>query len=153
MPADTHCLFASVLPDSVRGASGEAAGVGTEVRNMSFALTTDQVRAGTKTVTRRMGWRTLKPGTLIQPVKKGMGLKPGEKIERLRGPIRVTGVRFEPLRQMLDDLDYGFVECMHEGFGDHPVYSWPSEFVTMFCSTHKGCTPDSVVTRIEFEYV
>jgi hypothetical protein len=123
------------------------------VRNMSFALTTDQIRAGTKTVTRRMGWRNLKPGTLIQPVKKGMGLKPGEKIERLRGPIRVTGVRREPLRLMIDDLDYGFEECILEGFGDHAVYRFPSEFMHMFCSTHKGCTPETEVTRIEFEYL
>lgn len=123
------------------------------MRNMSFALTTDQIRAGTKTVTRRMGWRTLKPGTLIQPVKKGMGLKPGEKIERLRGPIRVTGVVFEPLRRMTDDVDYGLAECIREGFGDHATYRRPSEFVNFFCSSHKGCTPDSIVTRIEFEYL
>lgn len=120
---------------------------------MSFALTTDQIRAGTKIVTRRMGWRTLKPGTLIQPVKKGMGLKPGEKIERLRGPIRVTGVVFERLGRMADDIEYGLEECRREGFGEHPVYCWPSEFIRMFCGTHKGCTADSIVTRIEFEYV
>jgi hypothetical protein len=119
------------------------------MRNMSFALTTDQIRAGSKTVTRRMGWRNLKPGTLIQPVLKGMGLKPGEKIERLRGPIRVTGVRFEPLRKMMDDRDYGTEECLREGFGDKS----PAGFVEMFCSTHKGCTLDSLVTRIEFEYL
>jgi hypothetical protein len=123
------------------------------MRNMSFALTTDQIRAGTKTVTRRMGWRNLRPGALLQPVKKGMGLKPGEKIERLRGPIRITGVRFEPLRKMTDDGLYGVEECRREGFGQHPRYQWPSEFVRFFCESHKGCTPDSIVTRIEFEYV
>lgn len=123
------------------------------MRNMSFALTTEQLRAGTKTVTRRMGWRNLRPGTLLQPVKKGMGLKPGEKIERLRGPIRVTSVRFEPLLRMVEDIDYGIQECHREGFGQHPVYSWPTEFVNFFCSTHKCCTPESIVTRIEFEYL
>lgn len=123
------------------------------MRNMSFALTTSQIRAGTKTVTRRMGWRNLRPGTLIQPVKKGMGLKPGEKIERLRAPIRVTSVVFEPLRKMTDDLGYGFVECGREGFGEHDTYLTPTAFVQMFCETHKGCTPDSIVTRIEFEYL
>jgi hypothetical protein len=123
------------------------------VRNISFALTTDQIRAGTKTVTRRMGWRNLRPGTLLQPVKKGMGLKPGEKIERLRGPIRVTRVTFEALLRMVENIDYGIEECRREGFGDHPTYRWPTEFVNFFCASHKGCTPDSVVTRIEFEYV
>jgi hypothetical protein len=123
------------------------------VRNMSFALTTEQIRTGTKNVTRRMGWRTLKPGTLIRPVKKGMGLRPGEKIEPLRGPIRVSSVTFEPLRRMTDDVGYGIEECRREGFGEHPVYRAPSEFVQLFCSTHKGCTPESIGTRIEFEYL
>lgn len=123
------------------------------MRNMSFALTTDQIRAGTKTVTRRLGWRNLKPGVCISPVKKGMGLKPGEKIERLRPPLRVLGVRFEPLRRLTDDWEYGLVECMREGFGDHAEYRTPVSFVRMFCETHKGCTPDTIVTRIEFEYL
>jgi hypothetical protein len=119
------------------------------MRNISFALTTDQIRAGTKTVTRRMGWRNLTPGTLLQPVKKGMGLKPGEKIERLRGPVRVYSVRFEPLSRMTEFPIYGHLECVNEGFPDFS----PQRFVEMFCESHKGCTPDSVVTRIEFEYV
>lgn len=119
------------------------------MRNMSFALTTDQVRAGTKTVTRRMGWRFLTPGTLIQPVRKGMGLKPGEKVERLRGPIRVTSVRTEQLRRMSDYPAYGVVECAREGFDSMTPYA----FVKMFCESHKGCTPESHVVRIEFEYV
>jgi hypothetical protein len=53
---------------------------------------------------------------------------------------------------MVEDIDYGIAECKREGFGEHPVYCWPTEFVNFFCSTHPGCTPDSVVTRIEFEY-
>lgn len=116
---------------------------------MSFALTTDQIRKGTKTVTRRMGWRTLKPGTLLQPVRKGMGLKPGEKVERLRGPIRVIEVHHEPLRMLLDSPIYGQRECVREGFPDYT----PEGFIAMFCRSHKGCTPDSVVTRIHFEYL
>jgi hypothetical protein len=122
------------------------------MRNMSFALTTEQVRAQTKTVTRRMGWLKLKPGDLIQPVKKCMGLRPGEKIEKIGDPVRVVDVRREPLRNLTDDVDYGFVECALEGFPAPHHYHWPSEFVSMFCATHKGCTPDSIVTRIEFAY-
>lgn len=118
------------------------------MRNISFALTTDQIRAGTKTVTRRMGWRNLKPGTLLSPVKKGMGLKPGEKVERLRGPIRVIGVNHERLRMLLDSPIYGQRECVREGFPDYT----PASFIDMFCRSHKGCMPESVVTRIEFEY-
>jgi hypothetical protein len=122
------------------------------MRNMSFALTTAQVLEGTKDVTRRLGWTFLKPGDLVRPVRKCMGLKPGEKLDVLRDPIRIVSVTREPLRRMQDDLDYGFIECTREGFGGHPIYHWPSSFVAMFCASHKGCTPDTVVTRIEFAY-
>lgn len=122
------------------------------MRNMSFALTTDQIMEGTKTVTRRLGWINLKPGQQIRPVRKCMGLRPGEKIDVLRDPLTVISVRREPLRAMTDDVDYGFIECAREGFENHPDYQWPSQFVAMFCATHKGCTPDTIVTRIEFAY-
>lgn len=115
-------------------------------------LTKEQVRARTKTVTRRMGWRNLKPGEMLSGVEKGMGLKPGEKIIRI-DTIRVVDARFEPLRRMTDDLDYGFEECRKEGFGDHPLLRFPSEFVQFFCRSHKGCTPETEITRIEFEYM
>lgn len=49
---------------------------------------------------------------------------------------------------MTDDQDYGRDECRREGF---PEMS-PEEFVTMFCATHKHCTPETTLTRIEFRY-
>lgn len=122
------------------------------MRNMSFALTTQQILDGTKDVTRRMGWEFLKAGDLLRPVRKCMGLRPGERISVLRDPIRVVSVRREPLQMMIDDLDYGFEEVRREGFADHPDYHWPSVWVATFCASHKGCTPASVVTRIEFTY-
>lgn len=122
------------------------------MRNISFALTTNQIMEGTKTVTRRLGWVNLKPGQQLRPVRKCMGLRPGEKIDVLRDPITVVSIRREPLRTMLDDTEYGFVECEREGFGAHPDYRWPSAFVDFFCATHKGCTPETIVTRIEFAY-
>ncbi|OPY83170.1 MAG: hypothetical protein A4E71_02925 [Smithella sp. PtaU1.Bin162] len=122
------------------------------MKNMSFALTTKQIIDGTKTVTRRLGWLNLKPGELVRPVKKCMGLKKGESIEALRDPIRIVSVRREPLINILIDLDYGLNEIEKEGFSDHPVYRWPSVFVEFFCATHKGCTPETIITRIEFEY-
>lgn len=118
---------------------------------MSFALTTSQVKARIKTVTRRLGWLNLRPGDRVQAVKKCMGLKKGESIEPL-AIIRITDVRREQLRCMTDDLIYGASECENEGFGDHPSLSFPHEFVRFFCSTHKDCTPETVVTRIAFEY-
>jgi hypothetical protein len=121
-------------------------------RNISFALTTPQFIARTKTVTRRMGWRTAAVGQQLCGVKKGMGLRPGEKIERL-GMIRLVSVTTEPLRRLTDDLHYGFSETEREGFPEgHPLH-YPSSFVRFFCRSHKGCTPDSEITRLEYEFV
>lgn len=62
---------------------------------MSFALTSTQINDRTKTVTRRLGWSRLRPGTLLQPVVKAQGLKKGEKVQKVGGPIRVVSVRRE----------------------------------------------------------
>ena len=121
-------------------------------RNISFMLTTKQVIDQTKTVTRRNGWRFLKVGDILNGCKKCQGLKAGEKIEKLC-KIRVTGVRFEPLRAMTDDPQYGFSETIKEGFPFGHLFHTPERFVDMFCKSHKGVTPDSEVTRIEFEYL
>lgn len=112
------------------------------MRNMSFALTTAQIRRREKTVTRRAGWTELKPGTLLQPVVKSQGLKKGERVETIGRPIRVINVRREPLYAMPE------ADCALEGFAELSA----AEFVTMFARTH-GCTADTLVTRIEFEYV
>ena len=122
------------------------------MRNMSFALTTEQILNGSKDVTRRLGWLFLKPGDLIRPVRKCMGLRPGEKLDVLRAPILVLSRRREPLRKMLDDNDYGLEELRREGFENDPQYRWPSAWVAMFCATHKGCLPNTLITRIEFSY-
>ena len=116
-------------------------------RLMSFSLTTDQIRARTKTVTRRMGWKSLKVGDLVWAVEKAMGLKKGEKAVRL-ALLRVTNVLCEPLQRMLWSDAYGQSEVVKEGF---PEMS-PEAFVAMFCRTHRGCTPETVVTRIAFVY-
>lgn len=116
------------------------------MRNMSFALTTDQIRNRTKTVTRRIGWRFARAGDRIQACVKCMGLQPGEQIERLC-VIRVTDVRRERLDRMASELGYGRLEVAREGF---PNLSG-SEFVALFCS-HMRCEPSLEVTRIEFAY-
>jgi hypothetical protein len=83
------------------------------MRSMSFALTTDQVRARTKTVTRRLGWTFLKAG------------------DRIRAVVRC----------------HGKGELMREGFD-----MLPHSFASFFMESHRGCTLDSEVTRIEFAY-
>lgn len=109
---------------------------------MSFALTTTQVLDRTKTVTRRLGWETLKPGTLLQAVEKGQGLKKGERVRKL-AVIRVVDIRRERLDAITGE------DVVREGF---PKLS-PRSFVLMFCDTHRKCMSITPVTRIEFEYV
>jgi hypothetical protein len=115
-------------------------------RNISFALTTDQIRNHTKTVTRRTGWTFLKCGDVLNACVKCMGLKPGEKIERL-GQIIVTDVRREELCSMVNQAA-GNAEAVAEGFPDMTN----QEFVDMFCE-HMGGNECQHVTRIEFEYI
>ncbi len=112
------------------------------MRLMSFQLTTEQVRNRTKTVTRRLGWRFLKPGTLLQPVVKCQGIPKGEKVEKIGHPIRVVSIERAPLNAISPQDVY------REGF---PPMTAP-EFVRMFKKTHKGCRVNTVVTRIEFSY-
>lgn len=119
---------------------------------ISFALTTPQFLDGSKDVTRRMGWLKAKPGDELCAVKKCMGFRPGESVQRL-GVIKLVSVRRESLSTMLDDLVYGFEETRREGFPDGHQNHFPSEFVSFFCRSHKGCTPDSIVTRLEFERI
>lgn len=116
-------------------------------RNISFALTTAQFLAGTKTVTRRLGWEKLKPGDVLCAVEKSQGLKKGEKVKKL-GAIRVVDVRRESLRLMADDAQYGREEAIREGF---PAMTGLA-FTLMFCN-HNGIENEEIITRIEFERI
>jgi hypothetical protein len=118
------------------------------MRNMSFALTTKQVRAQTKTVTRRLGWTFAKVGDLVQPVLKCQGLKPGEGVTKIGGPVRIVDVWRGPLNGLLGDDFASSDEAKLEGF----PHLTSEEFVAMFCK-HMRCTPEREVTRLEFEYV
>jgi hypothetical protein len=117
------------------------------MRNMSFSLTTAQFLAGSKDVTRRLGWLFLKPGDLVMGCEKCMGLKPGENIVRL-GIVEILDVRREPLNRMTADAEYGRAEAIREGFPDMTG----GQFVEMFCS-HMAAKPETLVTRIEFRRV
>lgn len=111
------------------------------MRNMSFAMTTKQFCDGTKDVTRRFGWWFLETGDKLYAVKKAMGLKKGEKIERL-GIIEVISTRAEPLNAITRE------DCIREGFPDMS----PQQFVDMLCK-HYGCQPDKICNRIEFKKI
>ena len=110
---------------------------------MSFALTVDAMNARTKTRTRRLGWAKAAPGQVVRPIRKGQGLRKGETVEYLAcGPIRFTSVCREPLSPILPD------DPVREGFPDMT----PEEFEAMFCQ-HNGCTPSTLVTVIDFEFI
>ncbi len=108
------------------------------MRNISFFLTTEQFLNGTKDVTRRFAWWTLKPGDLLQAVRKSQGRKKGEPIEKL-GVIEIVSVRREPLYAITQE------DCIREGF---PHFT-PDQFVAMLMQ-HAKCEHDTIVNRIEF---
>lgn len=114
---------------------------------MSFSKTTQQMRDRSKDVTRRTGWAWLKPGTVLQAVEKGMGLKKGEKVKPI-GRIRVLSVRRERLDEIvnIDRGMYGVLEMAREGF---PGLD-PQDFMLRWLP---DIDPDEIVTRIEFEHL
>ncbi|MEV0047987.1 hypothetical protein AB0H60_31590 [Nocardia rhamnosiphila] len=111
-------------------------------RLMSVALTEQQVRARSKTVTRRMGWHVLRPGDRLTLCRKVMGRRRGEPLVRIVD-VRVLAVRRERLDEITPD------DVLAEGFPEMST----AEFVEFFCGSHKGCTPESTVTRIEWTYL
>ena len=124
------------------------------MRNISFALTTEQIKNQTKTVTRRLGWKSLQPGTLLQPVVKAQGLKKGEKVEKIGDPIRIVSVRRERLSKLVSsDVRWARREVIAEGF-PHMTHF---EFFGFFSKSHGAKSEEQalkmVVTRIEFEYL
>lgn len=108
------------------------------MRNMSFRHTEVALLAGTKTVTRRVGWTFLKVGDRVRAVRQAQGLKKGERVHVL-GVIEIVSVR----REVLQDISV--CDLRREGFPD----LYPSEFVEMYCDQFGG-KPWQVVTRIEF---
>lgn len=109
--------------------------------NISFMLTTRQVRNKTKTVTRRLGWKKLKPGQILNACEKCQGIKAGERIVVIC-QIRVVSTRWEPLSAITQE------DVALEGF---PEMS-PVDFIRFFADANK-CSADELVNRIEFEYL
>jgi hypothetical protein len=108
---------------------------------MSFSLTERQLLDGSKSVTRRLGWRQLKAGDELVAVRQTMGIPKGERQHAL-GRIRILSVRQERLDEItLDDV-------VAEGFPDLTV----TGFVEMFRRAMK-CRHYDLVTRIEFERI
>ncbi|WP_459549908.1 ASCH domain-containing protein [Nocardia sp. X0981] len=111
-------------------------------RLMSVSLTEPQVRDRSKTVTRRVGWTMLRPGDRLTLCRKVMGRRRGDPLVRIVD-IEVASTRREPLNTITA------ADVAAEGF---PQMS-TTEFVEFFCATHRGCRPDTLVTRIEWRYL
>ena len=111
-------------------------------RLMAVSLTEEQVRARTKTVTRRAGWRMLRPGHRLTLCRKVMGRRAGEPLDRITD-VEVLTVRRERLGAITA------ADVAAEGF---PGMT-PAGFVEFFCRTHRGCGPATEVTRIEWRYL
>lgn len=114
-------------------------------RLISFAMTTQQVRDRQKTVTRRLGWARSKPGERLTGCEKVQGRKRRDgtvdPLVRICD-VELVDVRREPLDSITpEDVD-------REGF---PGWT-PEQFVAFFCE-HMNCTPDTLVTRLEFRYL
>jgi len=109
------------------------------MRRISFGLTIQQYRNGTKNVTRRLGWAGQQAGDRLLAVDKVMGFRKGQHATVL-GELQVVSVR----RERLDAIDQDDVR--REGF----PHLDPAGFVAMFCKA-MGCSPDTLVTRIEFQ--
>lgn len=112
------------------------------MRRISFSMTESQFLDGSKTVTRRTGWLKVKAGDRLRGVRKGMGLKKGEK-QHVLGDLDVVSARRERLDAITPE------DVVREGFPDMTC----GEFVAFFCKGHAGCRPFSPVTRIEFRRI
>lgn len=112
------------------------------MRHMSFAMTTEQVEKGTKTVTRRDGWTHLKPGEIFLAVRKTMGLKRGQKVQPIRHLRCISNSR-----ERLDAITKE--DVVKEGYPDLT----PKEFIAKYIQAKRGRKATMMVSRIEFDYV
>jgi hypothetical protein len=121
---------------------------------MSFTRTPQQMRDGTKTVTRRHpdAWKNLHSDETVQPVLRTQGLQKGERHEFLCPPIEIISNGIQPLSAITAD------EVIREGFPGLGV----SEFVDLLersgaIASMSVMTPDGpriikMARRIEFRH-
>jgi len=133
--------------------------------NISFSETTEQIRQHRKHVTRRVD-KSLRlskkePGTILQSIERGQGIKKGEHVVKL-DQIIILEVNREPLddiirrpvREIPEVIRWKHIatpiltETVLEGFPELT----PVEFVDLFCRINKKCTPETEITRVLFDY-
>jgi len=127
-------------------------------RLMSVALTEDAVRERRKTVTRRLGWRFLKPGDRLTLCRKVMGRFHRQADGTLEPLVRIAEVEVVSVRrERLWDITHDEVirEAVDPALFDAHYYSdgqpTAAAWVAWFCEQMR-CEPDVEVTRIEWRY-
>ncbi len=93
-----------------------------------------------------MGWRGLRAGDRLTLCREVMGRRRADRhVEPL---VRIVDVEVLAVgRERLDAITAD--EVVAEGFPEMT----PEQFVEFFCDSHRGCTPDSTVTRIQWRYL
>ena len=124
-------------------------------RLMSVTLTEDAVVERRKTVTRRLGWKFLKPGDRLTLCRKVMGRRKGDPLVRL-AEVEVVDVRRERLWSITDeDVEREGLRHDDGRFDEwYPETGYPScvAWVQWFCE-EMNVEPDDFVTRIEWRYL
>jgi hypothetical protein len=127
-------------------------------RLMSVSHTTQAVIERRKTVTRRLGWKFLKPGDTLTLCEKVMGRKKGEPLVRL-AEVEVVDVRRELLGEITTaDIEkegvsadticggtYRTIDQVRYGLTEYDWLNW-------FCREMR-CTAGTEITRIEWRYL
>ena len=117
------------------------------MQNISFSATIPQFKAGSKDVTRRIGWKNLNAGGVLMACEKCQGLGKGGKIVKL-GPIEILMVTYEPL----GDIITRPIRACHPPETDREGFPelTPIQFCEKFMEINPKCTLDTVITRIVF---
>lgn len=126
-------------------------------RLMSVALTEQAVRERRKTVTRRLGWANLQPGTRLTLCRKVMGRRRTdgtvEPLVRI-AEVEVVSVRREKLWDITaaditrEAVDPDRFEEVYTDTGQPTPQAW----IAWFCE-QMNVRPDDEVTRIEWRYL
>jgi hypothetical protein len=114
---------------------------------ISMSMATNAFIDGTKSVTRRAGWKRARVGQRLRVVEQGQGLRKGERMKTL-GYIELTNVRSERLSCLTDNTEYGTQELILEGFPNLT----PEQFIGILCE-HSHIGPNTVVKRLEFKRI
>lgn len=113
------------------------------MKRMKFNVAHAALLRGEKTVTRRIGWGDLEPGTKLEAVRE---VKRAGVVEIVvLGIVTVVSVRSEPLSSITPE------ECAREGYPNMR----PREFVNLFCrvNARSAFAADRLtVTRVEFTF-